>query len=260
MAAFIGAVGRSDAAAFTDRQIRVDSTGELVSLGNSATPTPVAAAAERALFLAYAVIGLSWVARQLARYRRSTGNDRQQLKWLISGGAIGIVGFVAALVLGNAHSPLWQVVSGVGYMGVAGLPLGIGIGILKYRLYEIDRLIRRTLSYTLVTGVLSGVFVGLVLLTTRSLALSSSVGVAASTLAAAALFNPVRRRMQRLVDRRFNRSRYDTEKAIAGFSARLRDAVDADTVRAELLDTVNQAVAPTHASLWIKQSRAPART
>jgi hypothetical protein len=259
VATFVIAIGITDAAAFTDRRIQVDSTGELASLGSNTSPGPIAAGAENVLFLAYALIGLLCVTRQLMRYRRSRGDDRQQLKWLISGGAIGIVGFVEALVLSNARSTLWQVVSGVGYMGVAGLPLGIGVGILKYRLYEIDRLIRRTISYTLVTGVLSGVFVGLVLLTTRALPLSSPVGVAASTLAAAALFNPLRRSTQRLADRRFNRSRYDTEKAIVDFTARFRDAVDVDTVRTELLDTVNRAIAPTHASLWIKQTRSASR-
>ena len=225
------------------------------------TPPPaVVAAAEKVLFLTYAGIGLLWVTRQLLRYRRSTGDDREQLKWLISGGTIGIVGFVEALVLSNAHARLWQDVSGAGYLGVAGLPLGIGIGILKYRLYEIDRLISRTISYTLVTGLLAGLFVGLVLLTTRALPLSSPVGVAASTLAAAALFNPLRRNIQRFVDRRFNRSRYDTEKAIADFTARLRDAVDVDTVRIELLDTVNRAIAPAHASVWMAQTRPASRT
>ena len=135
---------------------------------------------------------------------------------------------------------------------VIALPIGIGVGILKYRLYAIDRLISRTLSYAIITGLLVSVFAGIVLLMTRVLPFSSPVGVAASTLAAAALFNPLRRRVQRLVDRRFNRARYDAQSAVAGFSGRLRDAVDLDTISGELLDVVGQTIAPAHASIWIK--------
>ena len=137
-------------------------------------------------------------------------------------------------------------------LGLAALPVGIGVGILKYRLYEIDRLISRTLSYLIITGLLVGVFVGIVVLATDVLPFSSPVGVAASTLAAAALFNPLRLRVQRLVDRRFNRARYDAEAIVAAFTLRLRDAVDLDTVRGELLAAVDGAVQPAHASVWIR--------
>ena len=123
---------------------------------------------------------------------------------------------------------------------------------LRYRLYEIDRIVSRTLSYAILTALLAGVFVGLVALTTNTLALSGRVGVAASTLVAAALFNPLRVRIQRLVDRRFNRSRYDAEATVAAFTTRLRDAVEIDAIRADLLDAVTRAVEPTHASVWIK--------
>jgi hypothetical protein len=132
------------------------------------------------------------------------------------------------------------------------LAVSIGIGVLKYRLYEIDRLISRTLSYAILTGLLVGAFVGIVALTTRVLPFSSPVGVAASTLAAAALFNPLRWRAQRLVDRRFNRARYDAEATVAAFTARLQDAVDIVTVRDELLQTVELAVEPSVAALWIR--------
>jgi small basic protein len=123
---------------------------------------------------------------------------------------------------------------------------------MKYRLYEIDRIISRTLAYAIVTGLLVGVYVGLVLLATEVLRFSSPVAVAASTLAAAALFNPLRRRVQRIVDRRFNRAHYDAEATVAAFTARLRDAVEIDAIRADLLDAVTRAVEPTHASVWIK--------
>jgi hypothetical protein len=127
------------------------------------------------------------------------------------------------------------------------------VGILKYRLYEIDRIISRTLAYAIVTGLLVGVYAGLVLLATRVLPLSSPVAVAASTLAAAALFSPLRRRVQRAVDRRFNRARYDADQTVAAFAARLKDAVDLDTVRDDLAGAVHQALEPAHVSVWISQ-------
>jgi len=137
------------------------------------------------------------------------------------------------------------------------LPVCIGVGILKYRLYEIDRIISRTLAYAIVTGLLIGVYTGLVLLATRVLSFASPEAVAASTLAAAALFNPLRRRVQRIVDRRFNRAHYDAEKTIAGFAAQLKDATDPDAVRVDLLDVVHRALEPTHASVWASQHPAP---
>jgi hypothetical protein len=140
-------------------------------------------------------------------------------------------------------------------IGVAALPVGIGVGILKYRLYDIDRLISRTLSYAVVTGLLIAVYVGMIGLTTRVIPLSSSVGVAASTLAAVALFTPMRRLVQRRVDRRFNRASYDAAGTVSAFSARLRDAVQLETVRTDLLTLVNAAVEPAHVALWIRPIR-----
>jgi len=130
--------------------------------------------------------------------------------------------------------------------------VSIGVGILRYRLYDIDRIISRTLAYALVTGLLVGVYAGLVLLATEALRLSSSVSVAAATLAAAALFNPVRRRVQRAVDRRFNRARYDADRTIAAFSVRLKDAVDMTAVQADLAGVVRDTLRPAHVSIWIQ--------
>ncbi len=130
----------------------------------------------------------------------------------------------------------------------------MGVAILKYRLYDIDRIISRTLAYVLVTGLLVGVYAGLVLLATQVLGFSSTWAVAASTLAAAALFAPVRRRVQRVVDRRFNRARYDAERTVAEFAGRLKDAVDLDSVRGELAAVVQSALEPAHVSLWIAGS------
>jgi hypothetical protein len=126
----------------------------------------------------------------------------------------------------------------------------IAIAILKYRLYDIDRVISRTLAYTIVTGALAGVYAGLVLLATRVFLVHAPVAVAAATLAAAALFAPVRRRVQQRVDRRFNRARYDADQTVAAFAARLKDAVDLDTVREDLSHVVQAALEPAHVSVW----------
>jgi hypothetical protein len=141
---------------------------------------------------------------------------------------------------------------GVWVLGaLAALPVSMGVGILRYRLYEIDRIISRTLAYAVVTALLVGVYAGLVLLSTKLLSLNSPVAVAASTLAAAALFNPLRRRVQRVVDRRFNRARYDAELTVAAFAARLKDAVDLGAVRADLITVVRDTLEPSHVSLWL---------
>jgi hypothetical protein len=127
----------------------------------------------------------------------------------------------------------------------------MGVAVFKYRLLDIDRILSRTLSYVIVTGLLVGVYAGLVLLATRVMDVHTPVAVAAATLAAAALFSPVRRRVQRAVDRRFNRARYDADRTVAAFAARLQDAVDLDTVRGDLLAAVHQALEPAHASIWV---------
>jgi len=189
------------------------------------------------------VIGLSFVVHQVLSWRRAAGERRQQLKWLASGAAIAVFVILLAALLG---SPVLLV-------GLAALPAGLGVGILKYRLYDIDRIISRTLAYAIVTGLLVGVYAGLVLLATRVLSAHTPVAVAASTLAAAALFNPLRRRVQRAVDRRFNRARYDADKTVAAFAARLKDAVELAAVRDDLAGVVHQALEPAHVSVWISQ-------
>jgi len=201
---------------------------------------------------------VAFVIRQAATWRSANGERRKQLTWLMSGGALSVVSIY--LVSTNNTSSAGRVVTDIAAVGLTGIPLAIGVGILKYRLYEIDRLISRTLSYVVITGLLVAVFLGLVALTTSVLPSSSPVGVAASTLAAAALFTPLRRRVQRLVDRRFNRARYDADSIVAAFTIRLRDAVDLDTINQELRQAVNQAVAPAHASVWIAPTATPRRT
>ena len=127
------------------------------------------------------------------------------------------------------------------------------MAVLRYRLYDIDRIISRTLAYAIVTGLLVGVYAGLVLLATQVLHFHSTVAVAASTLVAAALFSPLRRRVQHAVDRRFNRARYDAERMVTAFAGRLQDAVDPDSVRADLTGVVHAALEPTHVSVWLHQ-------
>ena len=143
--------------------------------------------------------------------------------------------------------------TGIAWLGVAALPVSIGVAIMKYRLYDIDRIISRTLAYAIITGLLVGVYAGLVLLTTQVFGVHTPVAVAASTLAAAALFSPLRRRVQKAVDRRFNRARYDADQTVAAFAARLKDAVNLDAVRDDLTGVVHQALEPAHVSLWTSQ-------
>ena len=193
----------------------------------------------------------------ISRFRRATGALREQLKWF---------GFAAAfLALAILSGPLgaWTPWSGnlwllLEALGLTGLVVATGIALTRYRLYEIDRVISRTLSYAIVTGVLACVFIGSVILTTRVLPFSSPVGVAASTLAGAALFSPLRRRIQHGVDRRFNRARYDAEAIVDVFTRTLRDAIELDSVQAQLIGAVEQTVAPDGAWLWI-QPLAPRR-
>jgi hypothetical protein len=128
------------------------------------------------------------------------------------------------------------------------------VAVLKYRLYDIDRLISRTVAYAIVTGVLVGVYAGLVLLATRVLPLHTPVAVAGSTLVAAALFSPLRRRVQLKVDRRFNRARYDADQMVAAFAGRLKDTVNLDSVRDDLATVVHQALEPTLMSVWINET------
>ena len=193
------------------------------------------------------------MARQVLSWRRSASDRRQQLKWLMAGAVVGAGRRSLLIVFGpsgdaaaRAGSPGTWPSSAFG-----ALPVSIGVAILKYRLYDIDRIISRTLAYAIVTGLLVGVYAGLVLLATQVFRFHTPVAVAASTLAAAALFNPLRRRVQQAVDRRFNRARYDADQTVAAFAARLKDAVDLDAVRDDLAGVVHQALEPAHVSVWI---------
>ena len=236
------AASASGVAAVAGNDIRIDASG---SLANPAGPWAVLQSVVAITVLASL---LAWLVVQVPRYRRSSGERRQQLKWLYSGAVVFVVSVViSSLASGNSSSP-WQL---VGTVGMAVFPVCIGIAVLKYRLYEIDRIISRVITYGIVTAVLAGVFAGLVLLATRVLPVTSPVGVAASTLAAAALFNPLRRRVQRMVDRRFNRAKYNAEAVVAAFTARLRGTVELDAVQSDLVDAVHHAFEPAHVSVCL---------
>ena len=183
---------------------------------------------------------------------------RLQLKWLLSGAAAGIILAVGGFVVSITVPALNGIGSAAGTLGILALPVSLGVGILKFRLYDIDRIISRTLAYAIVTALLVGVYAGLVLLATQGLAIKSPVAVAASTLAVAALFNPLRHRVQRAVDRRFNRARYDADQTVTAFAARLKDAVDLNSVRDDLAGVVAKALEPVHVSVWMSEHHWPA--
>ena len=187
------------------------------------------------------------------RFRRARGVERLQLRWVTVAGALA--GLAVAVILatwatiGAAAQPLWGWATGI---YVALLPLATAASILRYRLYDLDRIISRTLAWAALTVLLGLGYGALVLVLGRLLPDSSSLTVAAATLAVAAAFQPARRRVQRAVDRRFNRHRYDAARTIASFSARLREQVDLDTLSAELVAVTDQTMQPTSVSLWLR--------
>ena len=242
-----------EAGSIAGQHIQVDVNGDYTGPGS---PTGVLGVLANITTPVFFVVPLFWpvfVARQVFSWRRSAGDRRQQLKWLMAGAVIGLVG-VMLIAFGPPNDQLsGRVARDLAFVALAALPVSIGVGILKYRLYEIDRIISRTLAYAIVTGLLVGVYAGLVLLATQVFRVHTPVAVAASTLAAAALFNPVRRRVQQAVDRRFNRARYDADQTVAAFAARLKDAVDLDSVRDDLAGVVQQALEPAHVSVWLSE-------
>jgi hypothetical protein len=186
----------------------------------------------------------------VARYHRARGIERQQLRWLaLAGGVLGVLLVLVALVAGLVFTADAVVLTSLA-LCVALLPLTTGAAILRYRLYDIDRIVSRTLAYTILTVLLGLGYAAVVLGLGRLLGKSSSLAVAAATLAVAAAFQPARRRVQQAVDRRFNRRRHDAGRVIEAFAARLRDQVDLDALHTELLAVVDQTMQPTTAWLW----------
>jgi hypothetical protein len=199
-----------------------------------------------------AVVGFTglvlWLAGMLAalvslvlRFRASRGTERQQLRWVAAGAAGAVVG----LLVGMAGVV-------VTYFAVLCVPVGVAVAVLRYRLWDLDRLVNRTVTYGLVTALLVLPYLLILPAATRLFEGSGSLAVAAVTLAAAALFQPLRRRVQDLVDRRFNRRRYDAARTVEGFAVRLRDQLDLDALEGELLAVTNQTMQPSQASLWLR--------
>jgi hypothetical protein len=189
----------------------------------------------------------------VVRFRRARGTERQQLRWVALAAALTLLGSLVILVaVALGTSPV--VLGWVAGIYVAILPLALGAAILRYRLYDLDRIISRALAYGLLTVLLGGGYAVVVLGLGQLLGRDSSLAVAGATLAVAALFQPVRRRVQAAVDRRFNRRRHDAAQMIEAVSGRLRDQVDLDTLTGELLAVVDQTMQPSQASLWLRPS------
>ncbi len=188
----------------------------------------------------------------VVRFRRARGTEREQLRWVALAAvlvSLAILVVLAGMGAGNQLLITWA--AGISF---AVLPLAIGAAVLRYRLYDLDRIVSRTLAYGLLTVLLGGGYAGLVLGLGQLLGRDSSLVVAAATLTVAALFQPARRRVQHAVDRRFDRRRYDAAYTIQAFSARLRQQVDLDALTAELLAVVDQTMQPTSVSLWLRPS------
>jgi hypothetical protein len=203
-------------------------------------------------------LGLVGAASVVVGRRHARGIERQQIKWLLYASAIFFVGNV---LKNTVFSPLGGVSWGllVGYLLVAvgglGGPIAIGIAILRYRLYEIDTLINRTLVYGSLTVTLVALYFGVIVMLQRVFVIvtgeQSTLAVVASTLLIAALFNPLRRRIQFFIDKRFYRRKYDARKTLEAFSAKLRDETDLETLNAELVGVVRETMQPAHVSLWL---------
>jgi hypothetical protein len=223
----------------------------------------------RPLFVCLVMLPITMVlsaASLVRRFRRSTGIERLQLKWLTAaaGGVatlflVGIVGSLGG-EWGTETTPTWlAVIQEVTFASFALIPIAIGVAILKYRLYDIDRIINRTLVYGAVTALLIAVYVGAALglgALVRSVTgqTNSALVIAASTLSVAALFGPARRRIQAFIDRRFYRRKYDAARTLEIFSAKLREQVDLDSLSGELVGVVHATMQPTHVSLWLRST------
>jgi hypothetical protein len=213
-------------------------------VGSAAAPCPVGLAlfgvAEAASLIAMAI-----------RLRRAKGDEREQIKWFLYAGSFVILGITVEIVLGVP-------ITIASWLGGMVVPFAIAVALFRYRLYDIDRLINRTPVYGLLTALLGSIYAAAVLVLGQVFggvaSNPPSWAVAGATLAVATLFQPARRRIQRAVDRRFNRRRYDAAKTIEAFNARLRDQIDLNTLSTELLAIVHQTTEPTRASLWLRPS------
>jgi hypothetical protein len=205
------------------------------------------------------------------RYRRSGSEEREQVKWIAFAGSfvglMSLITVVSTLIFAlefadsTGTQPLWLVVlQDVELLSFAGIPVAVGIAVLRYRLYDIDLLINRTLVYGSLTATLIALYFGGIVVLQRVFVLltgqQSTLAVVASTLLIAALFNPLRRRIQFFIDRRFYRSKYDVRKTLEAFSAKLRDETDLEALSEDMVEVVRETMQPAHASLWLRPERA----
>jgi hypothetical protein len=203
-------------------------------------------------------LGIPAAASLFTRMRRAKGVERQQLKWFAYATVLLVGGVVLAFSISEATSARW--LGGIGFVltmvGLAGLPMAVGIAVLRYHLYNIDLLINRTLVYGFLTALLAFVYFGGIVVSQRVFVLltgeKSTLAVVASTLAIAALFNPLRREVQGFVDRRFYRGKYDARKTLEAFASRLRDETDLDALSDDLVSVVRETMQPSHVSLWLR--------
>jgi hypothetical protein len=223
---------------------------------SSVSPLAVRALAGPLLLASFVAIVVTQLAIPVAaasvvvRFRRAQGVERQQLRWVVFAAGLSAAAALVVVVGMVTGTPALYIWSAAVYVAV--LPVAIGAAILRYRLYDLDRIISRALAYGLLTVLLGGGYALVVLGLGQLLGQDSSLAVAAATLVVAALFQPARRRIQQTVDRRFNRRRYDTARTIQAFSARLREQVDLDTLSADLLAVVDNTMQPIQASLWLR--------
>jgi hypothetical protein len=201
-------------------------------------------------FFLVIALGLAAIIGLFIRFARSIGVERQQFRWLIFGGSVFVLiaGAGQFLPEGSEAELIWL-------LGGSAIPISIGVAVARYRLYEIDRIISRTVGYVLVVGLLAAVLLGALSLLTLVLPAESPLAVAGSTLAAAALFNPVRKRVHDSVDRRFNRSRYDAQRVLDHLTASMRDEIDPESVRERWLAAVVGTMQPASVAVWIKVGR-----
>jgi hypothetical protein len=210
------------------------------------------------------VAGLAAVISLLVRFHRARGDERQQIKWFASASALTL-GFVFVLqMLNNTQNSLLEAgLAAVALFLIPSIPVATGVAILRYRLYDIDRLINRALVYGLLTAMLAVVYLASVVALQSVLRAlmgqESTLAIVASTLAIAAMFNPLRRRIQAFIDRRFYRRKYDARKTLEAFSAKLRDETDLEALNNELVGVVRETMQPSHVSLWLRPDTATKR-
>jgi hypothetical protein len=210
-------------------------------------------------FMFLACVALSAVSVG-ARYRRANAGERQQIKWFAFAGAFAAIGWVGLSITYGGEGPLIVAIQLFQTISIVGVPVAVGIAVLRYRLYDIDLLINRTLVYGALTALLVAVYVGSIVVLQGLLGTltgqESQLAIVASTLAVAALFNPLRRRIQSFIDRRFYRSKYDAAETLEAFSAKLRDETDLDALSDDLVGVVRETMQPAHVSLWLRPDSA----